>query len=366
VPLLFALTMFVSATLLFLVQPMVGKMILPLLGGTPAVWNTCMVFYQALLLAGYYYSHVTTSIYDSRRQTIVHSVILPIIAMVLGVLLSSNHSPIPIAKALSPQGDEIPFFGVIAVLFVAIALPFFVVSTSAPLLQKWFAYTGHPSSKDPYFLYGASNFGSLLALIAYPTVVEPNLRIIDQTWVWAIGYVVLVGMCLYCGHVVRNAKPKPIPTDRGLKIPIQVEDPEPPPTLLTKLRWLGLAFVHSFESDAWCDNLHVHRYCIPSSVVDHSFSVVSGYFYYRLFANAKRVSSGDDFNHSGNDSLIGLLEYIEHQAEVWHDSVVAYGNVLLCNHDLSWRVSSNQTLCKISDQLLSDYVHRRDVRRTLQ
>ena len=250
-PLIFALTMFVSATLLFLVQPMVGKMILPLLGGTPAVWNTCMVFYQALLLAGYYYSHRTTSKLDSVKQTRLHTIVMlvPLVAMVIAILVSSNGSPIPIAKSLSPQGDDFPFFGVIAVLFVAIAMPFFVVSTSAPLLQKWFGYTGHPSAKDPYFLYGASNFGSLLALVAYPAVVEPNLKIIDQTWVFGIGYAILVALVWYCGYLVRNAKPvvEPIVTSKKQSVIVKTEPviEEKEPTLSRKLRWLGLAFVPS-------------------------------------------------------------------------------------------------------------------------
>src|SRR6202011_3220948 len=97
--------------------------------------------------------------------------------------------------------------GVIVLLTVAIALPFFVVSTSAPLLQKWFAETGHPSSKDPYFLYAASNFGSLLALVAYPAVVEPNLRLIHQAWVWAVGYAILVGLVFTCAKAARAEKP---------------------------------------------------------------------------------------------------------------------------------------------------------------
>jgi hypothetical protein len=253
VPLLFALTMFVSATLLFLVQPMVGKMILPHLGGTPAVWNTCMVFYQALLLAGYYYSHKVSTNLEPTKQTRLHLWVLiaPLVAMGLGVLMSENNSPIPIAESLSPRGDAFPFFSVMAMLCVAIALPFFVVSTSAPLLQKWFAYTGHPSSKDPYFLYGASNFGSLLALVMYPAVIEPSLRIIDQNWVFGIGYAILVGLIAYCGKMVREAqaamhasqaKKKPEATTEMTTA--EGNDPDEP-TMWAKLYWLGLAFVPS-------------------------------------------------------------------------------------------------------------------------
>src|SRR5438105_80290 len=209
VPMLFGVTLFVSATLLFLVQPMVGKMILPLLGGTPAVWNTCMVFFQALLLAGYYYAHKSSSTLPTRRQVHVHAAVLVVTigALGLGAALIENHSPVPIVKSLAPQGSDVPFFGVLVLLAAAIGLPFFTVSTTAPLLQKWFSETGHPSAKDPYFLYAASNFGSLLALVAYPFVVEPNLKLVAQAWVWAIGFLVMVGAILACGNAVRNAPP---------------------------------------------------------------------------------------------------------------------------------------------------------------
>jgi spermidine synthase len=278
VPLFFALTLFVSATLLFLVQPMVGKMVLPLLGGTPAVWNTCMVFFQALLLAGYYYAHRVTSAYDSRRQTSIHLPLLGacIVILAAGAILSANHSPIPIAKGLAPQGQDYPFFGVIALLAVAIALPFFAVSTSAPLLQKWFGYTGHRSAKDPYFLYAASNVGSLLALVAYPILVEPNLKLAEQAWLWGLGFIGLVVMTYICARLVVNAPPpkpsagSPAPTKRssGVVTPPanlsgaakversqsaakpQMAQPvgaaeEAAPALGQKLRWLALAFVPS-------------------------------------------------------------------------------------------------------------------------
>ncbi|MCE9531763.1 MAG: hypothetical protein K8T89_11670 [Planctomycetes bacterium] len=249
-PQLFALTMFVSATLLFLVQPMIGKMVLPLLGGTPAVWNTCMVFYQALLLAGYYYAHRSTATLSVKKQTTLHAAVLltALGSLIVAAALSTNNSPIPIVKSLSPQGDDYPFFGVILLLTVAIGLPFFVVSTSAPLLQKWFAETGHPSSKDPYFLYAASNFGSLLALVAYPAVVEPNLRLIHQVWMWAIGYGILVVLVFTCARVVnRSSVPSAKPTTvKGKPIPAPKQEMiEPEPTTLRKLRWLALAFVPS-------------------------------------------------------------------------------------------------------------------------
>ncbi len=241
-PALFGVTMFLSATLLFLVQPMVGKMVLPLLGGTPAVWNTCMVFFQALLLAGYYYAHKVTAGLTPRAQVTVHlAVIVSALAVLLvGAGLSVNGSPVPIAKSLAPQGSDVPFFGVIAVLGLAIGLPFFVVSTSAPLLQKWFSETGHPSAKDPYFLYAASNAGSLLALVAYPFVVEPNLKLVQQAWAWAIGFLGLGVMVFLCARALLRTAPHGPAIDRAA-----MTDPEPAPSWTTTIRWLFLAAVPS-------------------------------------------------------------------------------------------------------------------------
>ena len=242
-PTLFGVTMFLSATLLFLVQPMVGKLTLPLLGGTPAVWNTCMVFFQALLLLGYYYAHKTTSSFTLRRQVAVHlGVIGAAVAVLLGgALLSSNHSPVPIARSLAPQGSEIPFFGIIAVLGLAIGMPFFVVSTTAPLLQKWFSDTGHPSAKDPYFLYAASNAGSLLSLVAYPFVVEPILTLKQQAWLWTGGFALMGYMIYLCGAVVRKTAPAVVKTTLGKKD----DSSEPAPSLVTRIRWMVLAAVPS-------------------------------------------------------------------------------------------------------------------------
>lgn len=239
-PMLFGLTMLISATLLFLVQPMIGKMILPLLGGTPAVWNTCMVFFQALLLAGYAYAHkLTTSCTPSQQVKIHFGVFVSaILALGCGALLSPEHSTVFIAKSLAPQGSDIPFFGVIAVLGIAIGLPFFVVSTTAPLLQKWFSETGHPSAKDPYFLYAASNTGSLLSLFAYPIFVEPNFRLVYQAWIWSIGFIILGFFIVRCGMALIATAPKNRTTTT-------IEDQSPPPSWLTWLRWLILAAVPS-------------------------------------------------------------------------------------------------------------------------
>ena len=187
----FALTLFCSAMLLFMVQPLIGKMILPLLGGTPEVWNTCMVFFQAILLAGYAYAHVSTKYLGIRKQAGIHLVVLLIPFLFL---------PISVNSSLIKGGVN-PVPAVLLVLLFSVGVPFFVVSTSAPLLQRWFSRTNHPSAKDPYFLDGASNLGSMLALLGYPVVVEPLLKLGNQTSLWAVGYgflVALIAGCAWC------------------------------------------------------------------------------------------------------------------------------------------------------------------------
>ncbi len=205
-PLLFAATLFASASLLFMVQPMVGKLVLPLLGGSPAVWNACMVFFQALLLLGYLYADRLTRLERPRKQWVIHMAVLalPVAAFVLAVLFSSKGTPISAAESLAPSNGSSAILSVLAILTVAIGVPFFVVSTSATLLQKWFTYTGHPSARDPYFLYAASNFGSLISLLGYPFFVEPYMTKGEQTWLWASGFVGLVALIAFCGRAAVN------------------------------------------------------------------------------------------------------------------------------------------------------------------
>jgi hypothetical protein len=189
---IFAVTLFVSAFILFLVQPMIGKMILPALGGTPQVWNTCMVFFQAALLAGYAYTHTVSTRLPLRKQLMLHAVLLCVPLILLLAL-----GPFNITGFRPPPGaNPIPY--TLYQLAIIVGLPFFVVATSAPLLQKWFVSTGHPAAKDPYFLYGASNAGSMLALLAYPFLVEPFLLLRQQAWTWTFGYSLLLLLVIIC------------------------------------------------------------------------------------------------------------------------------------------------------------------------
>ena len=260
-PLLFAVTMFVSASLLFMVQPMVAKGVLPLLGGSPAVWNGCMVFFQALLLLGYLYADRLTRVSDTRKQWIIHLAVLalPVAVFVLAVLFSAKHNPIAVVEALAPSDGSSPILSVLAILTVAIGVPFFVCSTTATLLQKWFTYTGHPSARDPYFLYAASNLGSLISLLGYPFLIEPNMTQGHQTWFWAFGFAALAGLIAFCGKAAVNplgvpptakevgkshakaAGPAVTGGEKGVAPPAG----EPPPSWARMAKWTLLAFVPS-------------------------------------------------------------------------------------------------------------------------
>jgi spermidine synthase len=183
-----AATVFLSAFLLFLCQPMVGKMFLPYLGGTASVWTTCVLFFQFMLLLGYVYAHRLARIADMRKQFVVHGIVL-ISALVF--------LPIRFNAASSQSFSIHPSLRLLAGLVTSTAIPFFVVSTSAPLLQNWFSRTSHRASSDPYFLYAASNGGSLLALMTYPFVIEPRMGIASQSRLWFVGYVGLMVMVAF-------------------------------------------------------------------------------------------------------------------------------------------------------------------------
>lgn len=231
-PVTYSLTVFVSAALLFVVQPMVAKTLLPLLGGTPSVWNTCMVFFQALLLGGYAYAHFLTTRLSLRQQVLTHIVVLALAACVLPMT-------VPASALASLTGETNPVSWLLGCLLLMVGLPFFALSASGPLLQKWFAQSGHASASDPYFLYAASNVGSLLSLIAYPILLEPNLRLAHQSSSWMVLYIGLIGLFIVCGAPLWK---RPLITQAA------ATEPKPaakPLTAKRRLTWVLLAFVPS-------------------------------------------------------------------------------------------------------------------------
>jgi hypothetical protein len=189
---LFSATLFLSAALLFSVQPMIAKMLLPWLGGAPSVWNVCMVFFQGTLLGAYAYSHFLATRLDLRYQFAAHGALLIAAGLTLPVSLSDR-----LIQSLSPEAS--PFLWLLRALVLVVGLPFFVVASTGPLLQRWFSHSGHPTGNDPYFLYSASNLGSLLALLAYPVLLESRLRLRHQSALWEAGYITLALCLVACG-----------------------------------------------------------------------------------------------------------------------------------------------------------------------
>jgi spermidine synthase len=231
---LFATTIFASATLLFVVQPMVAKAILPLLGGTPAVWNTCMVFFQAVLLAGYLYAHLLVTRFAPPRQVLIHIGLLAAAGLML---------PIDVTSAWSAWHEARPQLGVLALLASGVGLPFLALSATAPLLQAWFARTAHSSASDPYYLYAASNMGSMLALLSYPTLTEVFLPLEAQLHLWQLVYWVLAGLLVTSGlvalHHSRVAAVDDVADAQATAVPDRRV------SLRERVLWIVLAFVPS-------------------------------------------------------------------------------------------------------------------------
>lgn len=225
---LFVLTIFLSAFLLFSVQPMFAKMVLPILGGSPGVWSVAMVFFQATLLAGYAYAHLVTSRFGLRTAGIIHG----------GVLLAA-FAFLPLAL---PEGWEIaPESGqplwILGLMAVSIGVPFFAVAANSPLLQAWFARTGHEHAADPYFLYGASNIGSFASLLLYIVLFEPTMALPVQSLVWAAGFGVLTLAIALCFLRTLNSDVRPKRTTlHASPVPRHAGKP---------LQWVALAFVPS-------------------------------------------------------------------------------------------------------------------------
>jgi len=226
----FALTVFVSASLLFVVQPMVGKMILPHLGGSSSVWTTSMLFFQSVLVAGYVYAHAVAQKMSPRTQVVVHG-ILVLVAIVTSLPF---RDPGTLVHAESNQA-----LWLLVSLLVAIGLPLFVVSSSAPLFQHWFGFTDHPDAEDPYYLYAASNVGSMLALFGYPFLVERLFTVDTQTRIWAWGFGLLAALTAVCGAALftqkNGEKAEPAPPDRDVE----------PLTWKRRGWWLLITFIPS-------------------------------------------------------------------------------------------------------------------------
>ena len=237
--LLFATTLFLSSLLMFALEPIVAKTVLPILGGTPMVWNTCVLFFQILLLGGYAYAHGVTTWLGPRRSMAAYGVVL---------LLPFLTLPFALGPDAQPPADGNPIGWLLVVLAKSIGLPFFALAATAPILQRWFAGTDHPSAKDPYFLYAASNLGSLLALVLYPVIIEPTLRLRIQNHFWAIGYGVFV--LAACLAVVAGWRRRTPAAGSPARLAEPGDEtaaaaPTSTPTWERRAAWTALAFIPS-------------------------------------------------------------------------------------------------------------------------
>src|ERR687890_1108526 len=246
--LLFSATIFISAALLFLV---------PSFGGPPAVWTGSMMFFQATLLVGYLYVHATTTWLGARRQAILHLVVVLSPLLVLPLAVPSDE--------WAPSSQANPIFLLLGLLAISVGLPFFAISTTNPLVQRWLADTDHPAARDPYFLYRASNLGSVIGLLGYPLVVEREFTLSNQGIWWSVGYGLLVVLVFASAIMLWRSNPAPAQEEEekpeslsgdpvsGGGSPQSAEPSlEAPagrlsgrPTWLRRARWVGLTFVPS-------------------------------------------------------------------------------------------------------------------------
>lgn len=223
----FAAAAFLGSALLFSLEPMAGKLVLPQLGGAPAVWNTCLLFFQAMLLAGYAWADQGLRRIGVRRHATVHAILLVASLAVLPPALSGGTPP--------ATGSPIPWL--LFLLVRTIGLPFFLLSTTAPLVQAWLARTSDPAARDPYFLYAASNLGGLAGLAFYPFVLEPLVGLRMQTIGWAAAYAIFVVLVAVLAWRARSSAVE--------LAPITAAHGNGSVDARTALRWTAIAFVPS-------------------------------------------------------------------------------------------------------------------------
>ncbi|MBF0545426.1 MAG: fused MFS/spermidine synthase [Candidatus Riflebacteria bacterium] len=211
--LLITIVSFLGACLLFFVQPFTARLFLPLAGGSPSLWNSCMLFFQTLLLLGYTFSHLCTTFLHPRRQLLAAFVVLVLPFFFFPILLPSN----------PPPTIQDPTLWFLLSLFSTVGTPFFALAIVSPLLQKWLSITNLPGSKDPYFLYAASNIGSLIGLLSYPLLIEPLFGVSEQSWIFSLGYkifflgIIIAGfLCTYIFRTSSEAASVDAVSDKGL------------------------------------------------------------------------------------------------------------------------------------------------------
>jgi hypothetical protein len=241
---LFGVTILLSAFLLFQVQPLIAKLILPWFGGSAAVWTSCMLFFQMALLGGYAWAHWLSQ-RPTNRQVVIH-----------GALLLVSLAALPIIPSVrwKPTGGEDPLLGILGLLTVTVGLPYFLLSATSPLLQSW--YSRANGGAMPYRFFALSNAGSMAGLLTYPFLVEPYLTNGHQAWMWSIGFLIFMACLLAVAFLARNAHAAAPAID-------ETEDTSPPPTLADKLLWIGLAGCASALLLAFTNHLTQNVAAIP-------------------------------------------------------------------------------------------------------
>jgi len=214
---IFGIAIFTSAFLLFQVQLLLGKFLLPWFGGTSAIWATCLLFFQVLLLGGYIYAHQIASAFRPSLQGKAHLAFLAITSLCLVVVWYFWSSPVLPGPSWKPAPGAAPVLGIVELLFISVGLPFLLLSSTGPLLQSWYAHLDlSQHNKPPYFLYALSNAGSVLGLLSYPFLLEPTFRLKIQSWIWGGGFAVFALSCAVCAwrvHRSRAEKAHPLEED---------------------------------------------------------------------------------------------------------------------------------------------------------
>jgi hypothetical protein len=280
VPVLFASALGLNALLIFWVQPMFAKMVLPLLGGSPSVWTTCMLFFQAALLAGYAYGHAAIRAFGLRRHALIHGVIVWLPFLLL---------PIGVNQGTAAATDE-PIAWLLQTMGSSVGLPFVVLAATAPLLQRWYSSVGNRST-DPYWLYAASNVGSFAALLAFPILLEPAIPIGRQTAIWKVAYAIVAALLTACAVSVLRRPPSS--TDAA-----HHDDharPVQPLTTGTRLRWLALSFAPSTLMLGVTTYLSTDvapvplLWVLPLACYLLTFIVAFGWYSERMHTNVRRL-----------------------------------------------------------------------------
>jgi SAM-dependent methyltransferase len=238
---LFAVTAFFGAGMLFLVQPMIARLLLPSYGGSATVWSTSSLFFQVVLLLGYLYSDRATRLART-PQRLVHGLVLLTPLLVL---------PLALPTDAAPHDGTSPILWLLRTLLLVIGLPFAVLATTGPLLQRWYSWSGRTRADDPYFLFAASNFGSFVGLLGYPFLIEPRLSVHSQLHVWSLGFGIFIVLTATCMLLPAAKSPYPggavsghAPAEQTPSSPVPIPAAAPL-TWKRLLRWTGLAFLPS-------------------------------------------------------------------------------------------------------------------------